>query len=153
MKTVPVILTALLPLAIAGCTGTNPKAAFSDMDNTVKARTGVSVRWQRQDSSNQPIAQIIGPFLKTNLTAPAVVTIALLNNRSLQAEFEEIGISQADLAQASRLQNIEIAGSWRFPNHPPSPADTEYSAAGNFLDLLTLPRGKKWPGKIWSKPN
>jgi cobalt-zinc-cadmium efflux system outer membrane protein len=81
--------------------------------------------------------------LKTNLTASTAVTVALLNNRSLQAGFEEIGISQADLAQASRLQNIEIAGSWRFPNRPPSAADIEYSVAGNLLDLLTLPARKK----------
>ena len=143
MKTVPIFLAAILPLAIAGCASTNPKAAFNDVDKTVNARTGESVQWSRDDSSNQPIAQVIAPLLQTNLTAQAAVTIALLNNRSLQGEFEEIGISQADVAQASRLQNIEIAGSWRFPDRPPSAADIEYSAAGNLLDLLTLPARKK----------
>jgi cobalt-zinc-cadmium efflux system outer membrane protein len=142
MKTVPIILAAVLPLAIAGCASTNPKAAFNDVDKTVNSRTGQSVQWRSDSSSNQ-ITMTIEPLLKTNLTAPAAVTIALLNNRSLQAEFEEIGISQADVAQASRLQNIEIAGSWRFPNRPPSAADIEYSAAGNLLDLLTLPAKKK----------
>jgi outer membrane protein, heavy metal efflux system len=142
MKTVPIILTAVLPLALVGCAGTNPKAAFNDVDKTVNARTGQSVQWRNDSSSNQ-ITMAIEPLLKTNLTAPAAVTIALLNNRLLQAEFEEIGISQADVAQASRLQNIEIAGSWRFPNRPPSAADIEYSAAGNLLDLLTMPAKKK----------
>jgi cobalt-zinc-cadmium efflux system outer membrane protein len=47
------------------------------------------------------------------------------------------------LAQASRLRNPEIAGSWRFPDRPPGRADVEYSAAGDFLDLLTLPARKK----------
>ena len=61
----------------------------------------------------------------------------------MRADFEQIGISQADLAQASRLPNIELAGSWRFPDRPPSAVDVEYSAAGNFLDLLTLPARKK----------
>ncbi len=127
---------------IAGCASTNPKAAFNDVDKTVNARTGQSVQWHNDSSSNQ-IAMAIEPLLKTNLTAQAAVTIALLNNRSLQGELEEIGISQADVAQASRLQNIEIAGSWRFPNRPPSAADIEYSAAGNLLDLFTLPAKKK----------
>ena len=143
MKTLKIILAALLPLAIAGCAGTNPKAAFHEVDDTATARTGASVHWLRQDSSNRPVTEIITPLLKTNLSAQSVVQIALLNNRSLQAAFEEIGISQADLAQASRLPNIEIAGSWRFPNRPPSAADIEYSAAGNLLDLLTLPVRKK----------
>jgi cobalt-zinc-cadmium efflux system outer membrane protein len=142
MKTVPIILAGVLPLVIAGCASTNPKAAFNDVDKTVNARTGQSVQWHNDSSSNQ-IAMAIEPLLKTNLTAQAAVTIALLNNRSLQGELEEIGISQADVAQASRLQNIEIAGSWRFPNRPPSAADIEYSAAGNLLDLFTLPAKKK----------
>ena len=142
MKTVPIILTAVLPFAIIGCASTNPKAAFNDVDKTVNARTGQSVQW-RNDSSTNEISKVIEPLLQTNLTAPAAVTIALLNNRSLQAEFQEIGISQADVAQASRLQNIEIAGSWRFPDRPPSAADVGYTAAGNLLDLLTLPAKKK----------
>jgi cobalt-zinc-cadmium efflux system outer membrane protein len=142
MKTVRIILAGVLPLVIAGCASTNPKTAFNDVDKTVNARMGESVQWLRNDSTNDEVAKVIEPLLKMNLNAPAAVTIALLNNRSLQAEFEEIGISQAGVAQASRLQNIEIAGSWRFPNRPPSAADIEYSAAGNLLDLLMLPAKK-----------
>ena len=143
MKTVPIILAGVLPLVIAGCASTNPQAAFDDVDKTVNTRIGESVQWPRNDSTNNEIAMVIEPLLKTNLTASVAVTIALLNNHSLQAEFEEIGISQADVAQASRLKNIEIAGSWRFPDRPPSAADIEYSAAGNLLDLLTMPAKKK----------
>jgi cobalt-zinc-cadmium efflux system outer membrane protein len=47
------------------------------------------------------------------------------------------------LAQASRLHNIELAGSWRIPNRPPSIVDSEYSASADFLDLLTMPARKK----------
>ena len=137
-----IALAAALPIVLVGCASTNPRAAFNDVDKTVTARTGQSVQWHNDSSSNQ-IAMAIEPLLKTNLTAPAAVTIALLNNKSLRAEFEEIGISQADVAQASRLQNIEIGGSWRFPNRPPSAADIQYTAAGNLLDLLTLPAKKK----------
>jgi cobalt-zinc-cadmium efflux system outer membrane protein len=139
----PIIFLTVLPLALAGCTSTNPKAAFADVDKTVNAHIDQSVQWQRDDSSRKEIAGVIESLLKTNLTAQSAVAIALLNNRSLQAEFEEIGISQAELAQASRLQNIEIAGSLRFPNRPPSAADVEYSATGNLLDLLTLPARKR----------
>ena len=136
-------LLGALPLVFAGCASTNPKAAFNDVDKTVAARTGDSIQWPRNDSSTNEIAKAIEPLLQTNLTAQSAVTIALLNNRSLQAEFEEIGISQAHVAQASRLPNIEIAGSWRFPDRPSSAADIEYSAAGNLLDLLTMPARKK----------
>jgi cobalt-zinc-cadmium efflux system outer membrane protein len=135
MKTVPIILTVVLPFAIVGCASTNPKAALNDVDKTVMARTGQQIHGMSND--------VVNVLLQTNLTASAAVTIALLNNRSLQGELEEIGISQADVAQASRLQNPEIAGSWRFPNRPPSAADVEYSVAGNLLDLFMLPAKKK----------
>lgn len=139
----PIICLALLPVVFVGCTTTNPKTAFNDVEKTVTARTGQRVGWPRDDSQRNEVTMTVGTLLQTNLTAQSAVAIALLNNRSLQAEFEEVGISQADLAQAARLKNIEIAGSWRFPNRPPSLMNAEYSAAGDFLDLLTLPARKK----------
>jgi cobalt-zinc-cadmium efflux system outer membrane protein len=135
LKSKSIFFLAAVPLLVAGCASTNPKAALDDVDKTVMARTGQQIGGMSND--------VVNVLLQTNLTAQSAVTIALLNNRSLQAEFEEIGISQADVAQASRLHNIEIAGSWRFPDRPPSAVDAEYSAAGNLLDLLTLPARKK----------
>jgi cobalt-zinc-cadmium efflux system outer membrane protein len=137
-----IALTVAVPLVFAGCTSTNPKPAFKDVNRTVTARLGKPVQWP-ETAMNPQITRAVDSLLKTTLTAQSATAIALLNNRSLQADFEQIGISQADLAQASRLPNIELAGSWRFPNRPPSAADVEYSAAGNFLDLLTLPARKK----------
>lgn len=141
-KLKPILLVAIIPVLLASCASTNPKAAFNDMAKTVDARTGQPVSWHSGSSGNE-IAKVIEPLLQTNLTAQTAVTIALLNNRSLQAEFGEIGISQAELAQATRLKNIELFGSWRFPGQPPSLLDAEYSAAGDLLDLLTLPARKK----------
>ena len=126
-----VLLATALPLVFAGCTSTNPKAALDDVNKTVMTRTGQQMHGMSGDAVNA--------LLQTNLTAQTAVTIALLNNKSLQAEFGEIGISQADLAQASRLHNIQLFGSWRFPNQPPSLADKEYSAAADILDLLPVP--------------
>ena len=133
------IVIISLPLIVAGCTSTNPKPAFNDVDKIVNARVGQTVQWQNTNE----VAQTVASLLQTNLTAQSAVSIALLNNKSLQAAFEEIGISQAELAQASRLHNITIAGSWRLPNRPPSAVDVEYSASADFLDLLTLPARKK----------
>lgn len=133
------IVIIALPLIAAGCASTNPKTAFSDVNTTVNARLGQTVQWGHTNE----VVQAVSSLLRTNLTAQSAVTIALLNNRSLQATFEEVGISQAELAQASRLHNITLAGSWRLPNRPPSAVDAEYSASADFLDLLTLPARKK----------
>lgn len=137
------VLLAVLPVAFAGCASTNPKAAFNDVNQTVTARLGQPVQWPRNNSSSNEVANAVVSLLQTNLTVQSATAIALLNNQSLQAEFEEIGISQADLAQAARLQNPVLFGDWRFPDRPPSLVDAEYSATGNFLDLLTQPARKK----------
>ena len=138
----PILLLAAVPVAFVGCTSTNPQRAFDDTAATVAARTGHQVQWMR-DGESKELATAVATLMETNVTAQSVVSVALLNNRSLQAEFEEIGISQAELAQVSRLRNPEIVGSWRFPDRPPGMANVEYSAAADFLDLLTLPARKK----------
>jgi cobalt-zinc-cadmium efflux system outer membrane protein len=139
----PVLLVAALPLAFAGCTSTNPKAAFDDVGKHIAARSGQEVRWMRDDVTRDEIERAVETLLQTNLTAQSCVSIALLNNRTLQAEFESIGISQADVAQASRLRNPQFSGFWRLPTHGPTVVNAEYSLAQDFLDLLTLPARKK----------
>ena len=137
-----ILLAGLLPLMFAGCTTINPKAAFDDVGKKVSNRTGNEVRWMRDDAARDDIEKTVEALLQTNLTAQSAVSIALLNNRTLQADFEEIGISQADLSASSRLRNPEFEGFWRLPTHGGG-LNAEYSLAQNFLDLLTLPARKK----------
>jgi cobalt-zinc-cadmium efflux system outer membrane protein len=139
----PRVLGAALPLAFVGCTSTNPKAAFEDVGRHVAARTGQEVRWMRDDAEQDEIEKAVASLLRTKLTAQSCVGIALLNNRTLQAEFESIGISQAELAQAARLKNPEFSGSWRLPTHAPTVLNAEYALAQDFLDLLMLPTRKR----------
>ena len=139
----PVLLAAALPLAFAGCTSTNPKSAFENVGQQVAARTGHQVRWMRDDTECGEIARAVDALLQSNLTARSAVAIALLNNRALQAEFEEIGISQAELAQASRLRNPEYSGFYRLPTHGPAALNTENVLVQDLLSLLTLPARKK----------
>jgi len=94
---------SIAALGLVGCVSTNPKVAFDEVDKTVSSRTGERVRWPRADSERKEIAKAVEALLQTNLTAQTAVTITLLNNRALQAAFEEIGVSQADLAQACRF--------------------------------------------------
>lgn len=139
----PVLLAAALPLLFVGCTSTNPQAAFDDVGQHVAARTGQNVRWMRDDAERGEIDKVVEALLRTNLNARSAVAIALLNNRSLQAGFEQIGISQAELSQASRLHNPQLSGFWRLPEHGPKVVNAEYGLAQDFLDLLTLPARKK----------
>ena len=139
----PMLLLAALPVAFVGCISTNPKVAFDDVGRHVASRTGQEVRWMRDDAIRDEIEKAVETLLQTNLTAQSAVAIALLNNRTLQAEFESIGVSQAELAQASRLRNPQFSGSWRLPVHGLKVVNADYSLVQDFLDLLTLPARKK----------
>ena len=122
------------PVFLLGCASVNPTPAFRDVQHTVAGRTGQRVEWMQTPET---------PALPDELTADTTVAFVLRNNRALQATLEEIGISQAELAQATRLKNPEFAASWRFPDRPPLAGNVEYSIAQDFLDLIILPLRKK----------
>lgn len=130
-------------LALAGCSSVRQEAAFHDVQRMVEARTGQNLEWIHDPAANEKVEQTVQSLLAKDLTVEAAVQIALFNNRSLQATFEEIGISQADLVQAGLLKNPQIAASIRFPDRPPSAADTEYSITDDILNLIIQPLHKK----------
>src|SRR5262249_52337316 len=114
-----------------------------DLQSTIRQRTGKQVQWQKELAANDQIRKAIRVLLRRTLTADAVVQIALLNNRELQATFEEIGIANADLIEAGLLKNPVFAGDARFPDRPPSATNIELSIAQEFLDVLLVPLRKK----------
>ncbi len=137
-------LRSILPavvLLIAGCV--TPNASFDRVQSTVGERTGKRVHWNRGGPEDAQIEQGVQAILRRELTADRAVQVALLNNRELQARFEEIGIAQADLIQAGLVSNPNFAASFRFPSRSPSGTDIEYSIAQNFLDLLVMPMRKR----------
>ncbi len=137
-------MRSILPVVaviVSGCSA--PKASLDHVQATVAGRTGKRVHWNRGGAEDEQIERGLQTLLGRELTAESAVQIALLNSRDLQARFEEIGISQADLIEAGLLSNPSFAASFRFPNRPPSGTDIEYSIAQNFLDLLVLPLRKR----------
>ncbi len=128
-------------IGLPGCAG--PNASLDRVQSTVGERTGKRLHWNRGGPEDAQIAQGVHDLLRRPLTADRAVQIALLNNRELQARFEEIGVAQADLIQAGLLSNPNFAASFRFPDRSPSGTNIEYSIAQNFLDLLVMPLRKR----------
>ncbi len=135
----------LLPLLAAGC-ATHPDTDFQTVQKNISVRAGSTPEWPRSAAEREKLDAAVKQLLANELTPDSAVQIALLHNRSLRATFEEIGISQADLLQASLPRNPQFFASFRFPNRPPSAADTEFSIAGDIMDLLLLPVRKRVAG-------
>ena len=89
----------LRPLALAvsmlflgGCATFSPDGGFSSVKSLTKERIGKDVTWVKSDDDAATVEKTIAPLLAKPLTADDAVTIALLNNRGLQASYAELGI-------------------------------------------------------------
>lgn len=126
-------------MLIAGCS-LNPRADFTDVENTVGHASGKRVSWIRSGREAAAAHGAVQALLSRPLIADSAAQIALLNNRDLQARFEEIGISYADYIQAGLPQNPSITGHIDFSRQGNA---TEYSVAQDIISLLLLPLRKK----------
>lgn len=132
---------ALLLLGFVGCASTNPRPAFEEMQEKLRAGAGHEPEWARDPEQSAATQSAVRELLSEPMGVDLAVRIALVNNRRLLAEFEEIGISQADLAEASRISNPTFHGSLRFSDGPSNNSDL--GLALNFLDVFILPLRKK----------
>ena len=57
---------------------------------------GERVHWNQGNTSDTAVAESVRGLLQKELTAEEAVQVALLNNRSLQATYEDLMIAQAD---------------------------------------------------------
>jgi len=128
---------------LASCASVDPRPAFTDVEKAVSDRTGAHAAWVRTAAEGDKVAGAVRALLKDDLTADAAVRIALVNNRSLQAAFEEIGVSQADLAQSALVKNPEFDGFLRFPKGAPAGNNVELGLVQDVLDIFTRPLRKR----------
>jgi hypothetical protein len=98
-----VLLTAVA--TFAGCASFSPDGGFSTVEQAAKDRLGKEVRWARTPADQDGIDQRVGELLAKPLSPDDAVQISLLNNRGLQASFQELGITEAEVVEAGRLPN------------------------------------------------
>ncbi len=135
----------LLPLVLAifGCAQVPKEAGFNDVEEFVGRRVGYRLHWDRGTEADRGVEKAIEALLESKLTPEAAVQIALLNNPNLQAIYEELGITQADVVEAGLLENPVVFGQARWPNKSEAATNYEFGITQNFLNILMLPARKK----------
>jgi outer membrane protein TolC len=98
-------LALLSVFALSGCASFSTDGGFGRVEQAVQAKLGQTVQWARSSDEQARIDQRVTSLMAQTLTADDAVQVALLNNRGLQATFQELGIGEAELVQASRLPN------------------------------------------------
>ena len=99
------LVVVLASAVLAGCASFSPDAGFSSIGSAAKDRLGKELRWARSEADLDSIDKRVGELLSKPLTVDDAVQLALLNNRGLQATFQELGITEAEVVQAGRVPN------------------------------------------------
>ena len=142
----PVRLAATIAacLVLAGCASLSPDSGFDAVQHTARDRLGQDVSWVRTDAERIAADQRVAELLGTPLSAEAAVQVALLNNRGLQASFDELGIADADRVQAGLLPNPGFTfGRLRQG----AGSEIDRSLTFNLSHLLTMPMARDIAGQ------
>jgi cobalt-zinc-cadmium efflux system outer membrane protein len=138
MKNIKRSIFLLAAGSFVSCAHVDPNPAFADLARTVHLRTGKRVQWNRGSAEDAQAQASVSSLLSRPLTANSAVQVALLNNRNLQATYEELGIAQADLVEAGLLKNPTFYFERRLPGQA-----AEIDVLQEFLDIVLLPLRKR----------
>lgn len=137
MKSVAIF--TVLALGSATLRAEKPNRAEAE----VRQRTGADALWLQDAKAREQAAAIVAKLLKKPLTVSSAVQIALLNNRNLQATFEEIGIARADVIEAVTLPNPSVEFEVQFPVASQSMNRYAWLVAQEFVQILMIPLKKR----------
>ena len=133
-------LTAGALVLLAGCASFSPDGGFDSVGQLAQERAGVTPVWQRTENQGETAQARTTELLGQPLTPDSAVELAILNNRGLQASFQELGIAESDLVRAGRLSNpsfsfARLSGGGHV--------EIERAVGFNILGLLTMPLAKR----------
>lgn len=127
---------------LAGCS-VSRTAGHVDVARLIEQRTGQRTHWDQGTQEDAQVADVVNKLIRDGLTRERAIEIALVNNRSLQATYEDLDVSQAEMVQAGLLKNPSLSFGLGIPLNPMSALELEGSIVQEFLDLLTLPLRRK----------
>jgi outer membrane protein TolC len=132
---------ALAAAMLAGCVGFSPDGGFGSVEQTARERLGRDLAWARSDADRELLARRVAELLARPLSVDDAVQVALLNNRGLQAAYQELGISEAQLVESGRLPNPHFS-MMRASRSVDGVRDykIEQALTFNVFALLTMPQ-------------
>ncbi|WP_315734025.1 TolC family protein [Bradyrhizobium sp. SZCCHNR1093] len=123
-------------LALAGCASFSPDGGMSAVADITGHTTGKEVASVRGNDDAERVRAATRHLLARPLSADAAVQVALFNNKGLQAAYNALALSEADMVEASLPPNptfslMRISGDGAL--------EAERQVAGDILALATLP--------------
>lgn len=138
------LTAAAAALTATACTSAPRDAGFGEAAGAAARRGAVSAVWTRTPEADREANRIVRETLAKPLSAEAVVRVAVLHNRDLQAVYEDLGISRGQLIQAGLPENPVFAGDFWFSD----PGVTiEAAIVENVISILTIPLRREIQGR------
>jgi cobalt-zinc-cadmium efflux system outer membrane protein len=140
LKTTAVVIALLT--GVMGCASLQNTEEWENIKEKAELQIGHEIMWQKTEEDKQIISEKVDDLLSDGLTREEAVQVALFNNQGLQATFEELGISRADLVQAGYFHNPKVGSFIRFPEGDEA-AIIESELFFRISDLWQIPLQKK----------
>jgi len=126
---------------VSGCSSFSTDGGLKQPAALVKERSGASILPAKNDTDLAAIATEVNRLItQAPLSESNAVQIALINNRGLQATYSELGVAEADVVQAGRLNNPGFSF-----NRTRGGGDTviDRTLTFNLINLLTAPMASR----------
>lgn len=127
-------------LALSACTTFSKDGGFSSVEQAARTNLGKDIVWTKSSDEKAKATERVQALLLQPLDVENAVQVALLNNKSLQAAFADLGVSEADLVQAGQLPNPRFSmlyakngGEYKI----------EQVLTFNIFSLVTIPKAEE----------
>jgi outer membrane protein, heavy metal efflux system len=136
----PALAIAGAALLMAGCASTPPARGSGDINNLIVARGAPAAAWpsDRAHSVVEADANLLAAKTSEPITVRSAVEIAFLRSPAIRARYAELGISQADVIEASEIPNPTF-GYVSLGTEGGGPKQITRSVSLSFANLLFLP--------------
>lgn len=123
--------------ALGGCATFSKDGGFGAVQDTAKKYIKQEVVWPKTEGEKNKVTERVNELLSKRLNVEQAVQIALFNNKGLQADFYNLGISESDLVQAGRLPNPKFS---MLYTRNDGDYKIEQILTFNIFSLLTMPK-------------
>lgn len=100
-------------VALVGCATIDPRVDYQKAGDLIRERTGATDSYD--PDNEQLVAKRLNTLLADGLTVDEAASVAMLNNRGLEALFQTIGASRADVVQSGLLTNPSFSLLGKLP--------------------------------------
>jgi outer membrane protein, heavy metal efflux system len=134
------LLGLSLSAALVGCATVDPRPDYNRAAQYITQATGADTAFRPEEDAL--VAEHVARLLSGGLTADEAVQICLLNNRTVQSRFYDIGMARADLVQSGLFSNPSLAFTLQFPDGG-GLANLDAGFTQNLADVWQIPARRR----------